>query len=110
MMYRNYLRNNAAEDRVFMEGLVSSLRPYRLRHEQYTVAQGKRGPEAVRASFWYMRSELDMEAVKVDVDFQHREIYMEKTATGEAVTMDDFMDGDYAARMIRMLYMRPAEV
>lgn len=110
MIYRQYLRNNPAENRVFMEELARHLKPYRLRHEQYTVAQGQRGPVTVRVSFWYMRSEEDERAVKVEMDFPAREIYMEKAATGAAVTMDDFMDGAYAARMIRMLYMCPAEM
>lgn len=110
MMYRGYLRNNPAEDRVFMEELVQHLKPYRLHHEQYTMAQGKRGPAAVRVSFWYMRSDPDEQAVAVSIDFAAREIYMEKVVPGAAVTMDEFMDGAYAARMIRMLYMHPAEM
>lgn len=111
MMYRQYLRNNPAESRVFMEELVRHLGPGRMHHEQYTMESlGKRGPVTVRISFRYSMHERDDREVRVTIDFTAREIYIEKVIPGPAVTLDELMDGAYAARMIRMLYMRPAEM
>lgn len=104
MDLQDYLNNNPPEDARIITNLMLDLGKEFVCLEQITIKNDQHGLRASRMVFRYSEHMSATYAVRVSVDFRPKEIILEDVETGQMITMEDIMDDELVASVIRAMY------